>query len=152
MMKWIPPMVGVSQCYWTCAAAKESSGTLGKDGSWQAYNYVSKHVVKLITSNLDRRSGEDGVSVLPHRQAFSQTHDLTRPLVLLESRWVPCSWRLLELISKEIEDLAGNSVSCRAAAAGWLVAFSEVSLPKWNALAGTVLDAQWCTLKWKKTF
>ncbi|CAK9059570.1 unnamed protein product [Durusdinium trenchii] len=49
---------------------------------------------------------------------------------------------LKHMTSREIEDLAGNSVSCRAAAAGWLVAFSAVSLPKWNALAGTVLDAQ----------
>ena len=43
-------------------------------------------------------------------------------------------------ISEEIEDLAGNAMNCKAAAAAWVCAFACVSLERWHQFAKTATD------------
>lgn len=43
--------------------------------------------------------------------------------------------------TKELEDLAGNSMNVRAAAAGWIALFACVDVWRWNAVATTKEDS-----------
>lgn len=46
----------------------------------------------------------------------------------------------LLIASKELEDLAGNSMNVRAVAAAWVAAFSALDLDKWNRASKTAED------------
>lgn len=41
------------------------------------------------------------------------------------------------IASKELEDLAGNAMNVRAAAAAWVAALSALDLDKWNVASKT---------------